>query len=269
MSNIFDVAAGTATGYSHVLAGTANQDAYAIRTAVSDSTTIMVVADGCSEGHHSEVGARVGANVCAEGLRSGLWSQNHMAALRFARGNILSTLRTLTDGMVGYLPLPGVRSKLIRDHFLFTLVVGIVGPELSTFAAIGDGFLSVNGEALPGLGPFPKNQPPYLAYELTNVQAGEDALQWKILRSLPTADLQSFVVGTDGVRDLVDAESSLLPRTEKPVGPLSQFWTDDAVFRNPDLLRRRLVLCNGGIGPRATGGLLPDDTTLVVGRRIP
>jgi hypothetical protein len=59
------------------------------------------------------------------------------------------------------------------------------------------------------------------------------------------------------------------------VGPLSQFWTDDRYFANPDALRRRLTLINRE-SVRAdfesrrlvrTPGLLPDDTTVVVLRR--
>ena len=47
------------------------------------------------------------------------------------------------------------------------------------------------------------------------------------------------------------------------VGPLSQFWADDAFYKNRDMVRRRLAVLNRGAGP----GLLADDTTIVVVRR--
>jgi hypothetical protein len=56
---------------------------------------------------------------------------------------------------------------------------------------------------------------------------------------------------------------------------LSQFWTGDDWFANPDLLRRRLCLAARACSRpnwedrrlQRFPGLLPDDTTLIVIRR--
>jgi hypothetical protein len=62
---------------------------------------------------------------------------------------------------------------------------------------------------------------------------------------------------------LRDLSSRPIPGRSEDVGPLSQFWTDDAYYENRDMVRRRLAVLNRG----RHGGLLADDTTLVVVRR--
>ena len=60
------------------------------------------------------------------------------------------------------------------------------------------------------------------------------------------------------------------------VGPLSQFWSEDRYFKNRDMLRRRLTIANRDVtradwDERALiieHGLLPDDTTIITGRRV-
>jgi hypothetical protein len=82
---------------------------------------------------------------------------------------------------------------------------------------------------------------------------------------LPIAELDTAVIGTDGVGDAMRGAAQPLPGTNEPFGPLSQFWEDDRYLRNPDLLRRRMARA-----ARAVPGcpaILSDDTSLVVMRR--
>jgi hypothetical protein len=85
---------------------------------------------------------------------------------------------------------------------------------------------------------------------------------------LPTAELDHFLLGSDGLLDLRRAAETPIPNGEGVVGPLSQFWTEGRFFKNADNVRRRLRIINGGVDAGPKDGLLTDDTTLVVGRRI-
>ena len=94
--------------------------------------------------------------------------------------------------------------------------------------------------------------------------------------SIPTADLHSFVLATDGLNDILDKPELLIPGTQKEIGPISQLWEENRFFTNPDNLRRWLVQLNRE-GQKIDWkeqavmkyhGLLHDDTTLIVGRRI-
>jgi hypothetical protein len=159
---------------------------------------------------------------------------------------------------------------VIGEALLFTLVGAVVTPEHTLVFSAGDGLWALNGEA-HRLGPFPNNAPPYLAYGL--LKPGAVSLQTNTLR--PTAEVDSLLLGTDGAVDLAGLAEAQVPEREEPVGPLSQFWSEDRYFANPDALRRRLALLNresvrADFSARRlerVPGLLSDDTTLVVLRR--
>jgi hypothetical protein len=85
-----------------------------------------------------------------------------------------------------------------------------------------------------------------------------DCTEFQINQQIATEKVQSILIGTDGVIDLIKAENRNLPRKLEKVGSLSQFWQSDRYFDNPDLVRRKLFLIN-----HQADGLLPDDTTLI------
>jgi hypothetical protein len=167
----------------------------------------------------------------------------------------------------------GDLSWIISHYFLFTIVGALLTPTRAVFFSLGDGLLAVN-EEVTVLGPFPGNAPPYLGYGLVNSALPPEMLRFHIHRVLPLEELRTFLLGTDGVQELMQAAKSHMPGKTESVGPLSQFWQEERFFRNPDMARRRLAgiardattRTDGGI--RKEAGLLPDDTTLIVGRRI-
>ena len=164
----------------------------------------------------------------------------------------------------------------VGDFFLFTVVGFLATRTMAVAFHAGDGVLAWNGgitvwQAL-------RNAPAYPAYELTgsSLQGLQpDAFRFTIDRSLPLDRLDSVLLGTDGLTDLMEAAGEAFPGTTEPIGPLSRFWEDDTLFTNPDALRRRLFRANqshqradwDGRRLHRTPGRLPDDTTLVVIRR--
>jgi hypothetical protein len=146
----------------------------------------------------------------------------------------------------------------VEELFLFTVVGAVVTERLGVVFAVGDGVIAVNGEAR--VLSFPGNAPPYLGYGLLGPGPA-----FVVLAERPTAEVDSILIGTDGLASLMGAEAP----------PLRRFWTDDLYFRNPAALTRRLTVANR---PQAridwdrrrverTPGLLPDDTSLIVLRR--
>ena len=246
----FDVAAASVLGREHARAGRNNQDALCVRG--SEHGLVAVVADGCGSQPCSELGAQLGVRRLAQAALARLAEGERVDEASFLPGLREDLLCLLSE----------LRGELGRDalgDFLFTVVGAVVTPERTLVFSAGDGVWALNGEVHP-LGPFPGNAPPYLAYALLR---GEDvALTPRAL--VPTEDVHALLLGTDGTADLA-----------KLAGPLSQFWTEDRYFSNPDALRRKLALLNRE-SVRAdfaahrlvrTPGLLPDDTTLVVLRR--
>jgi hypothetical protein len=244
----FQVAGGSVPGRRHRMAGRNNQDAFA--WAASDGGLVAVVSDGCGSGPHSEVGAQIGARLVVRGAlrlaRAGLGGADLLERLR---GHVLHDLRRMAAAMRGPEAGGAHLSRVVADYFLFTLVGLLVAGDTAITFSLGDGLIVVDG-APTRLGPFADNQPPYLGYGLL---PGSDGPRFQLHHQVPAQRLGSALLATDGVAEamLDDAPGSDL------LGP---FWTDDRIFRNADMIRRRLTVVD-------RQQRLADDSTLVVVRR--
>ena len=266
----FELAAGSVRGREHLRLERNNQDAYAILR--NEQYEIAVVCDGCGSSQYSEVGAQIAARLTIESLTRALSSQlsqgNPISSdelLEQVRQDLLRHINNLAQAMGGNW------LQTLKDYFLFTIVgVVITATEILVFS-LGDGVIIINGQEI-NLGSFPGNAPPYLAYGLCKT-----ASHYK-LRSHPLPPLEqveSILIGTDGVKELINVAQQQLPGKQELVGSISQFWQEDRYFSNPDQIRRRLSLINREVTKfdrqtqklQKQSGLLPDDTSLVVLRR--
>lgn len=284
MQETFEFASGSVQGRDHRVAGRNNQDAVLLRH--SDHATIGIIADGCGSSKYSEVGASVTSLILAGKIEDdidyipaecledsdlaidpvGFWEER--------RQETLSGLEQLSDSWIG--PWEGAWQRVMVDYLLCTTLAVIVTPTFTSFATIGDGALIINGTPVP-LGPFPNNEPPYLAYGMFKPRQNATKETRFNVVTVSNDGLNHFLIGTDGALDLMRNADRKIPSPNKTemVGPISQFWTEDRYFKNGDALRRRLTLINRDvIHPdweqrtlNTEYGLLPDDTTMIVGRR--
>ncbi len=280
----FQVAAGSVTGRRHRKTEKNNQDH--VELAIDDDLLIGVVADGCGSSLRSEVGAYLGPRLLVESLRRQLSTtvcpDEHVLrqVLRQARSDVLASLRVLANSLTADI------QHEVFNSFLFTLLGVIARDQWISLFSLGDGYLFLNGSPLTCLSE--DNRPPYLGYALVPsvVDVEPDHLHFKIhlFRSLDT--IHSILLATDGLRDLIRCRDKCLPGKREPVGDVRQFWEHDAYFDNPDAINRRLRLVNrevrrisgssdqGALHPERPrlithGGLLEDDTSILVMRRRP
>jgi hypothetical protein len=298
LSALFEIASGSVMGRYHLLGGKNNQDAY--DHAASDAAIVAVVCDGCGSCQNSEVGAKLGAKlvvntlsqmlVCPSGQESELQSVITVdkAFWKQFKRNLKEQLGRVAIALAGFCPDPNARfanqpqanfpeiKQVITDYLLFTIVGALITPETTTIFSIGDGLVCLN-EKIIRIGPYPGNAPPYIAYALLDAKQGNNLPSSLTIHAhQPTASVNSILLGTDGVCDLIAAASHKLPGRHEEVGKISQFWQSDHYFYNRDLVRRKLSLANQeGVKPdwqtrRITKqpGLLPDDTTLIAIRRV-
>lgn len=248
----FEYAFGSIIGRNHVLAGKNNQDAYGITS--NEKFMIAVVCDGCGSGKHSEVGAKLGARLVVNAIAD-LLNQN----LAISEAEFWNTVKiNLLQKLKDLVTLIDSDMEFVNDHLLFT-IVGTVITDLETVTfSMGDGAIAINGE-LTQIPAYPNNAPPYLAYGLYK----PDAIDFEIRDRLPTSELKSLLIATDGIDDLIKVED------------IHQFWQSDHYFRNPDAIRRKLAMLNREETKPdwqkreliKRSGVLSDDTTLVVIRR--
>jgi len=252
----FEYVIGSIIGRNHVLAGKNNQDAYGI--VANEKFIIAVVCDGCGSGKHSEVGAKLGARLVIAEI-SNLLNQevnqdSQISTAEFWDLVKLSLLQKLKD----FVTLANGDLEFVNDYLLFTIVGFAITPSETVTFSMGDGAIAINGK-LNQIPAYPNNAPPYLAYGLYK----PEAISFKIRDRLPTSELESLLIATDGIDDLVKVED------------INQFWLEDRYFKNPDAVRRKLAMLNREetkpdwnkreIVKRS--GVLSDDTTLIVIRK--
>jgi len=271
----FKVVQGTITGKYHLSIGKNNQDASQVRYG---NGVVAVVCDGCGSSEHSEVGAQLGAHLIAEKLitlNTDVIEEDPENPIEFEmeldniKRSIVWKIMEIANAM------KGSTFNIIQDYFLFTCIAAIIREKYTTIISIGDGTVAVNGD-VKRLGPFENNAPPYIAYNAIKecVKLNDDC-GFKIVKIVPTSEVETILIGTDGLDDLEDAENKKIPGKDEMVGPLSQFWKNDLYFRNPHAINRRLTLINRthikldkyGQGIRREMGHLRDDTTMIVIRR--
>jgi len=225
--NTIEIAAASVIGREHRRVDRPCQDAFAVRR--GERGVVAVVCDGCGSGAHSELGARLGANLVArvlgERLEAGA-DLTDVAVWRAACDEVVARLAALVPDLTA----DGDPRAAIGAHLLFTVLAVALLPEGAAVLAIGDGVVIVDGDVT--VLEAEDNAPAYLGYELVGPAIALD------LRWIPGA--QTVVLASDGALPIV-ADLADLP---------------ERVFANRDALRRRLKLAQ-----------TIDDATAVVVRR--
>ncbi|EKE30038.1 MAG: hypothetical protein ACD_2C00053G0004 [uncultured bacterium (gcode 4)] len=277
----FEFAQGSMTGREHRRVGKNNQDACEV--IMGDDFIIATVCDGCSDAKASEVGANLICRMLNARMAENIQRlADELALAENAEkviGNYLENLRVacIDDIIAVCMKLNANYLVGIKDFFLSTVVSVIVTREIAFIACIGDGVIVVNGEPYQ-IGPFPDNEPPYIAYgavDPAKVRVAKELYRFNLVKILPSADLNSVLIGSDGVEDIISHEFSNIPGKDENVGNISQFWDNPKFFSNVSLLSRKLNLFNTDSMRidwetkriKREPGLLPDDTTMVVVRR--
>jgi hypothetical protein len=292
----FQISAGTVPGRLHLgtgnlLNGKNNQDSYEV--VLSDDCIVALVLDGCGSGRHSEIGSKIGGRLLSQAIvelaRSGALStvaspDSALDIMERLRRRTLLQLRQIASSLsIGVCPHDVYENcacdfkSFIREFFLFT-IVGLIVTEGNTIVfSIGDGLYALNGE-LHEVGPYEHNAPPYLAYSFFENSYGDDAsLRFKVHELIETKDLETAMIATDGLCDLLKREKHLIPGKSRSVGHISQVFSDDRFYvdANSEALTPWLRQLNSEVVKFNTQkmsierhpGLLPDDTTVIALRR--
>lgn len=205
---------GKVTGRGHIVYGLNCQDALLTRSFEYNGFTyhIGAVADGCSEGMHSELGAELGVAFSVtkieELIKGGMPVKVIPGALYVM---LVEYLRQVT-GPFQLLSEPYARMvSFIKEHLLFTLIGFIVGPDDTVVFAAGDGLVAIND--LTDLRD-QQNMPMYIAYHLVEksyLQTKPSAMPSKFdVYELKTADLKTLAIGTDAWAQELDVLLQIL-----------------------------------------------------------
>jgi hypothetical protein len=250
--NTFQLCAEKICGPGHTLTaslylGGHGKDAFAVGRG---DPLVLVVCDGTTYGSaegeefglesRNELGALFGCQVLMQRLRRAYerCGMNADGAMwRRAAADLLIRLRLAAQAMAGGdlrdLPLRQ-REELVLEHFCFTAIAAVIDAATTEIAAIGDGFVAINGE-LKELTSVVKNEPDCIgsALLLDDKTAVPPEVAFQTVAHIPTADLQSLLLATDGLQYLIRNERRLVPGTQWELGPAAQLWEDEYFFNDP------------------------------------
>ncbi len=247
--HIFGIAGGSVIGSEHAMLGRPgsrnNQDA--LNWVYGRNCIFAVVCDGCSKGAHSEIGSQLISRILSRiviNLADAALDANPAANLgvgsefwKRVEQFLLNDVLTITR-MIG-----GSLSQTITDFWLSTIVGVLITPDLTYIVAVGDGFYAVNGEEIV-LKPEAGNSPAYIAYQISGTTLtveNPEILHLRVHDTFATDSVESIILASDGVQDLIDNAENNLPGKAEKIGSVHQF-SDRRFFTNPDNVRRRLAL---------------------------
>ncbi len=269
LNESFEWCSGSVTGRRHTIAGLDNQDASCVRAGAH--WLAAVVCDGCSSGPDCGVGAWLGARMVVECLRAvapKLRPKNVEKQLEGARVEILQRILRLARSLGGDL------TDMLGDTFLYTVIGALMNRSVAVVFSIGDGVAFVNGQKHEIA--YKNDRPAYLTYALTDLnEKYGDAFRFRVLATMPTPQLETVILGTDGVLDLIDSQHKTMPGKSQKIGSIDQFLSKNRYYRIPEALTRYLARVNKPTmrvdwktrKVRRELGRLPDDTTLIAIRR--
>lgn len=233
----FAVSIGSVAGREHVRCFRPLQDAAAARW--TGEALVCAVADGCSAGRASQLGAHFAV----------AWALAHAAALTTPAAfdaALHQAMERQLDLLAG--ATPADRRASIADYLLFTLLVAVITPVETRVFAAGDGLVAVDG-ALEVLEPGAGNAPRYPAYRNLPDAGGYATGQTKLVAERPTPDLHSLLLATDGALEL------------RADGHLAGYLDEPRYMRNGSLLQKHL----NALSARSQQPF--DDATVLVVRR--
>ena len=256
-SSQFEVVCGSVIGREHRRRGLGGQDAAAV--VFEDGVVCAAVADGCSSGRESDVGARLSA----------AWLAAHGARFRLEISDDAELAEALVGGLVGYLggvadglASAGGRASVVGSMLLATVLVALVEEGADGRAlvfGVGDGVVSIDGVTrIVGDG---SNTPAYPAYRLFDpVELTPATPGWLAPRlhfEGRARAVSTIALATDGACELESMEGEAL-RDGSRIESIAALAGDPRFRKNPSLLAKRLF----AIGD--VNGRLADDTTIVV-----
>lgn len=288
----FDMAGGSVPGRRHIgcgnlLAGKNNQDA--IGFYACDDMLVITVHDGCGSTPYSEFGARLAANIIPAAIREAAGKDRHeqidkQAFWQQVQQIALSRFAAIASLCCSNQMSLNSESNFARQHLLFTILGALITKDLTVVFGMGDGVFAINGKATT-IGPFPDNAPDYLCKPLISTA---DAPDFVLHARIRTEKLESLILGTDGVQDLISSASKRIPGKSRSVGTITDLLKQDFLFSNfsedgiesapLDSLTGWLRQINSEVTKQCLDeegspiikreeGLLPDDTTIVALRR--
>ncbi|MBP6256616.1 protein phosphatase 2C domain-containing protein [Patescibacteria group bacterium] len=257
MKHTVEFTAGSIIGASHRKKGGNNQDSYT--TYCDDTLFIGLISDGCSNKDNPYSRSDVGSALLCEFTTSSILSLRH----QIGNETFFQTLfLDVCDRIALHLSLIEQPERYASKYLQATLLGCIICDNQVWIFSCGDGLYFLNGTQYTIL-PQEGNSPVYLAYKFTPVlpntlssETLDRELRFHVQQSICMDEVDSVLLGSDGLQELIDAHDQIIHVRNEPIGEINQWWTKDLYFRNPVSATNWLRMMN-------EGGYCKDDVTLI------
>lgn len=266
-TDIFSLDAASVPGRTHRRSLKSNTDAIVI------GEESAVICTGLDAAPYGEFGARLIGELLVNALESDRLIDRNQPLLipaddprlqpdplfLHAFNLVIAHLRVLTD----YLCRDGNRDGFVREHFQVSLVGMFIDLYEMRIFSIGPSTVFVNEKrsAIPSTHPTPMTS---IADALLDIPTlPSNALCFNVVK-LSSPDVKSFLLGSQGMEEVIQHERSQIPGTKEVVGPIRQFWTPNK-SRPTQNLKQRLVTITQETP--TLPGLIEHDTSILVGHQ--
>ena len=264
MLDLFETTAGTTAGTKH-RRGVLERNQDNVLVYGTNSLLSLVVSDGVSQSPDSYVASN----------RQSVWLTQLAHAHALAGGKFTDDIwnsfaqemadRIRTNAGWSHLPL----EEEIANAWTATIGGAFVGPELTHLVAFGDLTFVHNGEVITfEAANVAKNQPAAVSYLVVPSTLPASELCFKVV-TVPTPDVKSLVVATDGLKYLQKAVGRKYPGTDEVIPDLPYLWECDELFTPHGMDNWLNYLARDWQKPGnvLSGGKLTDDLAVAVARR--
>lgn len=234
----------TVPGHKHIKELRNNQDGYHIMKL--ENLLIGVVTDGCTTSKkysNNEVGAKLFPSLITKIITQRIFDKEEsITTQRFwdlVSHDVLAKVEIIAD------MLPGRKSEAIKDYLLFTIVGFVVYEDLIVLFNCGDGLYGIN-DTIHTIKPSESELQPYLSYQLASIDDTNLLAHCRIrvLETLSLHDLNSLIIATDGLHEIIFLEDKIIPMTKTTAGVLADFWKNENILKNPHIAQNKLAAMN-------------------------
>jgi hypothetical protein len=207
MQRQYELFAASSLGSNHRDVGANNQDTYGVGSVdvLGDEYHFGLVLDGMSRdkkkktrnhGWHSEAGALLTRYFALRKIHDLLLQSLPLSVIP---GLLFESLNSFISTQIGTMGIvdPWTIAEFVREHWLFTTLGFIQGPQSTIVFSRGDGFVRVNGEVKT----IDQNGTPYyLGYFTIPWSVPSEVVQNRFFEvwTFPTNEVKFLAVATDG-----------------------------------------------------------------------
>lgn len=217
MKSIWTVNYASVIGLEHQFEKTNKQDF--CKVAHTENIIVGVVCDGCSSGKHSETGSTLIGYYLLQYLLKYCPYENENFEIQAIESFVQEKITKFIGGVLDLMQLEDCnRINFVENCFLSTIIFCVIRGDYVYIGHCGDGVYIINRKDKSEIVNIDQdNKPHYIAYHNVPVEAlhNTDVIKGIYVQQYKLDDIDSIIIGSDGIEPLLQNNRSELLHTSK------------------------------------------------------